>query len=154
MPIGFDHPKWLWLLLLAVAVVALGFRSRVALEKSQRWVVVGFRLAVVVIAVVMLAGLQTVRHHRDLTVIAVIDRSESIRRLAQPPPTRGGLDQPHAASLPPSINEWVMQWLERAAGDLGPDDRLGVVTYDGRPAVGSLPVNNFHFESSAIVTPT
>ena len=67
----FDHPEMLWLLLLAVAIVWLGTRSLEALDPVRRWATIGLRVAVLLLLVLMLAGLQAVRRHTDLTVVAV-----------------------------------------------------------------------------------
>ena len=85
MPIRFDHPEWLWLLLLAVPIVLLGRRSLATMDPSRRWAAVGLRLVVLTVLVLMLADLQAVRWHKDLTVMAVVDQSQSIRRFAKPP---------------------------------------------------------------------
>lgn len=136
----FDNPQALWLLLLAVPVVWLGVRSLAALESVRRWTAIGLRLAVLLILVAILAGMQSVRRHSDLTVLAVLDQSESVRRFA----ALDGESDPL---------EWMRRYLRAAAEGRRTDDRFGVVTYDGRPTVGQLPINAIDFGGAASSEP-
>jgi uncharacterized membrane protein len=137
MPFRFDHPVWLLLLLLAIPIVWLGKRSLASLETSRQWTAIGLRLLVLTIIVFMLAGLQGVKWHNDLTVIAVIDRSESIRRFVKPPTDLS--DHDDSSTQQPSIDEWIKLYLSRSSSERKVDDRLGLVTFDGRPTVRSMP---------------
>ena len=158
MPIRFDHPEWLWLLLLAVPIVLLGRRSLATMELSRRWVAMGLRLVVLTVLVLMLADLQAVRWHTDLTVMAVVDQSQSIRRFAKPPTpqnadgsvTGGAHPEPEEAA---SIEEWITDWLHHAVADHQQDDRLGVVAFDGQPSVRALPSTTFDTDAGAAVQP-
>ncbi|MFA9477958.1 VWA domain-containing protein [Phycisphaerales bacterium AB-hyl4] len=133
----FDQPELLWLLLLAVPIVWLGRRSLASLDPTRRWTAVGLRLAVLAVLVFMLAGLQLERRHSDLTVMAVVDQSESVRRFAQPP-TPAQRPGP-TAEQHHTIEQWQQQWLYQATRGRRQDDRFGMITYDGRPTVRSLP---------------
>ncbi len=140
MSIRFDHPELLWLLLLAGPIVWLGVRSLATLEPARRWTAIGLRVGVLTLLVLMLAGMQAVRRHTDLTLVAVIDQSESVRRFADPP----RLDEPddgdgESTQASRSSERWVRDWLARAARDRRSDDRFGLVTYDRRPTVRALP---------------
>ena len=79
MSFRLDHPAYLALLLLAVPVVVLGMRRLTTLESVRRWLAIGLRLAVLLLLVLILAGLRTQRTHDDLTVMAVVDQSPSMR---------------------------------------------------------------------------
>ncbi|MEM9251865.1 MAG: hypothetical protein AAGB29_05905, partial [Planctomycetota bacterium] len=84
-----------------------------------------------VVVVLMLAGVQAVRTHEDLTVIAVVDESESVRRFVNP----AALDP---ENQPATTRDWVRSYLREASADRRQDDRFAVVTYDNRPTVRAL----------------
>ncbi|MEO0965405.1 MAG: VWA domain-containing protein [Planctomycetota bacterium] len=98
-----------------------------------------------VVVVLMLAGVQAVRTHEDLTVIAVVDESESVRRFVNP----AALDP---ENQPETVRDWVRSYLRQASADRRQDDRFAVVTYDGRPTVRGLPANTTDFDAAANVT--
>jgi uncharacterized membrane protein len=145
----FDQPALLWLLLLAVPIVWLGMRSLAALDPFRKWSAIVIRLLLLVLIVGMLAGLQGVQRHDDLTVIAVIDQSESVRRFASPPtdPTQTGNGQK------PSVEQWVRDYIRTAAKEKQQDDRFGHVTFDGRATVRSLPGVGVDLDSATIEKP-
>jgi secreted protein with Ig-like and vWFA domain/uncharacterized membrane protein len=144
--IRFDQPEYLWLLLLAVPLVLLGVSSLAALEPTRRWTAIGLRLAVLAVLVLMLAGLQAVQTHDDLTVIAVLDQSESVRRFANPPTDDQGESQDFLA--------WARSYLKDTSSDRKDGDRLGLVTYDGKSTVRALPSEAADLESGTIDQPT
>lgn len=155
MTIRFDHPEHLWLLLLAAPIVWLGMRSLAALEPARRWTAIGLRLAVLAVLVLMLAGLQAVRTHDDLTVIAVVDQSESVRRFARPPMDKQGVspDAPDAQGAG-DFSQWARSFLKDSASDRRGGDKLGLVTYDGKSSVRALPSEAADLESGTIDQPT
>lgn len=144
--IRFDHPEYLWLLLLAVPLILLGVRSLAALEPARRWTAIGLRLSVLAVLVLMLAGLQAVQTHDDLTVIAVVDQSESVRRFAKP---LAGDD-----SGAKDFEQSARSFLKASSADRGGGDRLGLVTYDGKSSVRSLPSEAVELDSGTIDQPT
>ncbi len=119
-----DHPERLWLLLLLLPVLWLGWRGMTAVEPGRRYLALALRAVVLVVLVLMLCGVQGVRTHEDLSVVAVLDRSESAARFAEPPAGWEGA---------PELEAWVGDYLSDAAGDMRPDDRWGLVAFDGRP---------------------
>lgn len=146
MSVRFDHPEVLWLLLLAAPIVLLGVRSLTGLEPHRRWTAVVLRVLVLVVLVLTLAGPQTVRTHSDLTTIAVVDQSESVRRFGQAPPRPGDGQRP-------PIDEWVTDYLTRAASDRRPTDRFGLVTFDERATVRSMPAEAVDLDPGTVETP-
>ena len=151
MNIRFDHPEYLWLLLLAAPIVWLGMRSLAALEPARRWSAIGLRLFVLTVLVLMLAGLQAVRKHSDLTVIAVVDQSESVKRFAQTPTP---VDEEPDAEKTADYAQWVRSYISQAANDRRNGDRMGLVTYDGRSTVRALPSEAIDLDSGTVEQPT
>lgn len=150
MTLPFDHPQYLWLLLLAVPIIMLGVRSLAALEPARRWTAIGLRLAVLTALVLMLAGLQAVQTHDDLTVIAVVDQSESVRRFAKPPQATGDDAPPQETQ---DYAQWSLSLLEEASADKRGGDKLGLVTYDGRSTVRALPSEATELDSGTVDQP-
>ncbi|MEM7576783.1 MAG: VWA domain-containing protein, partial [Planctomycetota bacterium] len=147
MPVTFDHPALLSLLLLAVPIVWRGWFGLRVLDRPRRITALVLRCAVLGLIVAMLAGLSTQRRHNDLTVLAVVDRSASVRTFVQLPPVEADAEQ-----SPPSENAnltdsdaGLLRYLERAAEGADPrearrpDDRLGLITYDARPSIRARP---------------
>ncbi|MEM7627221.1 MAG: VWA domain-containing protein [Planctomycetota bacterium] len=143
MPFRFDHPELLWLLLLAGPIGWLGAKRLAAVEPVRRWLAIGLRIAVLVGLVLMLAGLRAERRHTDLTVIAVIDQSPSMRIFGSPL-TADGTSTAASARVTAS----VQRFLTAAAQERRPDDRFGVVTYDDRPTVLRRPGNDVAFDTA------
>ncbi len=131
LPFRFDRPGLLLLILLAIPIVMIGRWGLGAMDPLRRWTSIGLRLALLLVITLMAAGLQTVHEHRDLTVVAVVDRSASVSRLFQPP-----ADPETQQTL--SYEGWVRQTLEDAVGAKRTDDALGIVTFSGRPRVTAL----------------
>ncbi|MEO1237075.1 MAG: VWA domain-containing protein, partial [Planctomycetota bacterium] len=159
MSFRFDHPELLWLLLLAGPIGWLGWTWLTTVEPLRRGIAVGLRVVVLVLLVLMLAGLRAERRHTDLTVIAVVDRSASMRVFAAPPEVgnaaTGGVNT--GAATPNAVatsggggmTAAVADFLEAAAGDRQPDDRFGVVAYDDRPTVVTRPGNTVRYDPVA-----
>ncbi|MEM8783288.1 MAG: VWA domain-containing protein [Planctomycetota bacterium] len=145
MPITFDHPALLSLLLLAIPIVWLGWRGLRVLDRPRRVTALVLRCVVLTLIVAMLAGLSTQRRHDDLTVLAVVDRSASIRTFAQLPTLPANAEVPRDERSGPdaeSPDAALLAFLEAAvdAGDgRRPDDRLGLITYDARPSLRARP---------------
>lgn len=155
MSISFDHPVFLWLLLLAAPIVWLGMRSLSSLDTVRRWTAIGIRLAVLLVLTLMLAGLQAVRTHEDLTVIAVLDQSESVRRYARPPeaPKVATVSPQKSNEPPPTIEQWQREYLRRAGADRRTSDRFGLITYDDRPSVRAAPSDLVDLDPGTITQP-
>lgn len=152
MNFRFDQPGFLLLLLLAVPIVWLGMRSLTVLDPVRRWVAIGLRLVVLALIVAMLAGLQGVQNHSDLTVIAVVDESRSVREFAKPPS-----DLTPDDPAPESIEQWVRQYIRLATREREEEDRFGHVRFDGRASVrdlpGKFPKSGADMSSAAIEDP-
>lgn len=141
MPLRFDQPEYLWLLLLAVPVIWLGMRSLATLDRVRRWTAIALRVLVLTVLALMLAGAQAVRWHTDLSVVVVMDESESVRRFARPV-ALPGTPEASEASPPteaPSIESWMRSWVAEASREHHLDDKLAWIGFDGRPTVRAMP---------------
>ena len=76
--LGFDHPNYLWLLLALPLLWWIGFRSLAALGRFRRSLALFFRTLVWVAIVLALAGVQLVWVSDRVTVMYLLDQSESI----------------------------------------------------------------------------
>lgn len=76
--LGFEHPIYLWLLLALPVLWYVGFRSLGVLGKTRRVFALALRTLVWTVLVFALAGVQLVRVSDVITVMYVLDQSESI----------------------------------------------------------------------------
>lgn len=81
--LGFDQPKYLALLALLPILWVFSFRSLAGLGRFRRLFAIAFRTAVLTLVVLALAGIQLLKTSEKLTVLYLLDQSESI-----PPPQR------------------------------------------------------------------
>jgi Ca-activated chloride channel homolog len=169
MSLHLDQPVFLWLLALALPIVLLGRGRMLGLDTARRYSAIGLRLFVLLLIVLILAGLHTVRKHDDLTLVAIVDESESVRRLAKPPAALPGVpapsalpstlparpqNTPNSAAKPTDIQSWIKQYLSDASSDRKPDDRFGLVTFDGRATLKALPSTLGQVDSGVVTQPT
>ena len=129
--LDFDDPRMLLLGLVGVPLFLLGWRSLQQLEPARRWASVYLRLFVLFLLVGLLAGFQTVQRHDELTVVALIDTSESVRRFVKPPPTADG--------QPQSYEQWLKSYFGQSESGRRDEDPWGVQGFDGRVTVRSRP---------------
>jgi uncharacterized membrane protein len=76
--LGFDHPSYLWLLAVLPLIWWIGFSRLAALGNFRRLLALLFRTAVWSAIVLALAGVQWVRVSDRVTVMYLLDQSESI----------------------------------------------------------------------------
>ena len=134
MTLTLDHPELLSLLLLAGPIVWLGLRRLGTMERPRRIAALVLRCVVLILLVAMLAGLRAQRVHDDLTVIAVVDESASVRVFGEPPPlsvaqATASPSRPGTGGPATTVVQAVRDYLAAAAGpDTGgqrrPDDPL------------------------------
>ena len=128
---AFDHP---WILLgsaIVVPLVIVGWLTLRMIDPIKRFVVLALRAALVLLVVLLLATPRLVRDDDRMTVVALIDVSESVARFATPLTTSTEPEAPMLAQLE--------SWFEAAAGDRRTDDRAGVVVFDGRALAVRIP---------------
>lgn len=127
----FDRPSLLLLALIALPIFALGAWSLQQLGPARRWASVGLRVFVLLLITAMLAGFRTVQTHDELTVVSLIDTSESVRKFFTPPPGPDGETQDY--------EQWLQSYFEQAGGDKRSEDYWAAQTFDGRPTVRLSP---------------
>jgi len=117
---SFDHPGYLWLLLLLPLLWAISFRPLAALGRIRRIVAMLFRTAVLIGIIGALAGVQLVWTTERITVMYLLDQSESI------PPAR-------RTQMFRFVTDNVQQHR-----DASREDRAGVIVF-GRDAAIEVP---------------
>ena len=124
MNLRFDHPEFLLLALLAIPVLLVGLRALQSFDRVRLWTVLAARTLVIVTVALILAGPRVLRQHDHLTVIGLLDVSGSVKRFA---------DVPEIPELGRRTNLEYLRWWFREATQLrAPDDRFGLVVFDGR----------------------
>jgi uncharacterized membrane protein len=121
----FESPGYLALLALLPLLVLLSFRSLSGLGPIRRWLAIAARCLVVGCMVLALAGAQCARKNDNLSVIFLIDRSNSIPR---------------------ELQQKAFEFVSKSTGARRPDDRVGVIAFDGAAAVEQLPMNKLALE--------
>ena len=108
MPITFEHPGWLLLVLLLVPVWLLSWSSRGGLSPLRTTIVVALRTVLVLVLAMTLARPAWQQEGEGVTVAVVLDRSRSV---------------------PPQLLEEAVRWLQTAAEgpQRQPGDRIAVV---------------------------
>lgn len=118
--LGFDHPNYLWLLLALPLLWWIGYESLGALGKFRRALALIFRTVVWTVIVLALAGVQMVWVSDRVTVMYLLDQSESI------PQAKRDL-----------MLDYVIQDV-RDNRDRAREDRAGIVVF-GRDASIEIP---------------
>ncbi len=125
MSIRFDDTTWLWLGLLAIPSALVALATFAAMSGLRRVSAIIFRTLLVTLLALALAGASSVRVTNDLATIAVVDVSESVRRL-----------RPGEAI--PALQR-AQAFLSAGAKQRGTDDLLGIVAFDGSSIVIASP---------------
>ncbi len=135
----FDHPHMLWLALLALPLLVLGWRALSSMDRVRRAVSLALRASLITAIAVMLAAPRMVREHNHLTVIGLLDISGSVQRFADLPPISGStIDEPARRS---NI-EYLRRWFRQATRTRAPEDRFGLIVFDGRAIAISAPTRS------------
>ena len=132
----FDHPQMLWLAALALPLIVLGWRAMAGMDRVRRVVALGLRSLLIIAIAFMLAAPRMVQEHDDLTVIGLLDISGSVQRFADLPPIAG--DTPDEPVRRSNI-EYLRRWFRQATQLRTPDDRFGLIVFDGRAIAISTP---------------
>ncbi len=138
--IRFEHPEALLLLLLIPLLAWLAWRSLRWMERGRMITIIALRGILVAAVAVMLASPQRVRTHDHLTVIGLLDVSGSVRRFA---------DLPDLPDLSVDANlEYLRRWFRAATETRTPDDRFGLVVFDGEALAISPPTRGDYVDST------
>jgi len=114
----FGQPWWLLGSILVVPIVWLAWRNLAVLGRVRRVLATVLRLVVVVILLALLARPMLTRKSRRLTLIAVVDRSQSI---------------------PAQLQQASLDYLSRAVVRKAPRDQLAVVDVAEAASISKLP---------------
>ncbi|MCB9677372.1 MAG: VWA domain-containing protein [Alphaproteobacteria bacterium] len=124
IPVGFERPEFLWLLLLAAPVIGLAFWSKRKIPLFRRLLALALRLALLVTIVFAIAGFTWQQAIDALGVVFVVDRSASV----------GGSGQAQAA-----------QFIEAALEHQTREDRAGIVVFGADGMVEVEPKEGLEF---------
>lgn len=134
MPLTFENPSFLWLVLLAVPFAVLGWRWFTSMSRWRRASAVVLRSTLIALIAVMLAGASSVRTSEEMAVIIIADVSESVERFA-----KLGVDEATGREL--ASSEAMARWIRSATGGRGADDLVAVVAFDGQSVAVRSPTS-------------
>ncbi|MHC4968119.1 MAG: VWA domain-containing protein [Planctomycetota bacterium] len=119
LPLHFDRPGWLILLLLIIPALFMARRSVGGLSRFKVWATFAVRAVVILMLAAALARPVWEKRGEGLTVTVVLDRSQSI---------------------PLALKQYARDYLSRAA-ELkdDPEDRLGVITVGRDATIVAMP---------------
>ncbi len=131
MSLRFDQPEMLLLVLLALPLGWLAWRS-LHMRTARKTTVVAARFIVLAVLSLMLAGASVERRTERMTVIALVDVSGSVRDFVQTPPVpEEGYGR--------STTDYLRWWFRQASQGRRPDDRLGMIAFDGSTMTVAVP---------------
>jgi uncharacterized membrane protein len=114
----FSRPWWLLACILLVPIVWLGMRNLAALGPVRRVLAIILRCLVVIILIALLARPMLTRTSKRMTLIAVIDRSQSI---------------------PTNLQKSALEYLSLAVAGKAAGDQLAVVDVAEAASISKLP---------------
>ena len=117
LPFEFDQPVWLWLGLLIPVMVVASLRSLAGLDPLRRVLSLAARSVVIILIVICLAGIQSVKRNDDLTVLFLMDRSDSVQ----------------------TLQTYQEEWIRESAENKPPHDRVGLIDFSRYAFVQQLP---------------
>ncbi len=134
MRVFVEHVWILALLFPALLLLVLGWIRLRHDDSLRRAAAISIRLLVFAAAILALAGAAWQQSHHRISVMAIIDVSGSVRRLADLP------EQLNSDAIQArSTIEYLRNWVREVAKTRPPDDRLGVIVFDGRATAISAP---------------
>lgn len=162
----FDHPQFLLLGLLAWPLVWLGWRALRGVDPLRKTAILGLRAAGLLILAIMLAGPHLEQRHHQVTVIGLLDISGSVQKFADlnnrpragatlNPSGSSDADTPNGAGDGPallqptttmishrSMIDYLRSWFRNAVQLKEPNDRFGLIVFDGRSIAISVPTKS------------
>src|SRR5262245_21061196 len=162
----FDHPELLLLGLIALPLLWMGWRALSLTDGLRRGVALAFRTALLLALAFILAGPHMLREHNHLTVIGLLDISGSVQRFGDLPlisdqtSTRPSVQKPNPddAAQPGELDvsgggrraniEYLRRWFREATKVKAPDDRFGLVVFDGSAIAISAPTKTEYIDDN------
>jgi len=117
----FGQPWWLLGLILLAPIVWLGLRHLAALGPVRRALAIILRCLIVIVLIALLARSILTREKRCLTVITVVDRSQSI---------------------PMELQQSALDYLDKALEKKNPRDQLAVIDVAEAANISKLPTRD------------
>ena len=118
LPFSFEEPKWLWLGLLVPVLVLVSLRSLAGLDPVRRVLAMTVRGLVILVLAMSLARIVKVTRNNDLTVLFLMDRSNSVDQLQR------------------EVEQYVYDVSKKAR----PDDRVGLIDFASGAYLEQLPM--------------
>jgi uncharacterized membrane protein len=119
IPIRFEYPYWLLLLLLIVPALLISLRSLGSMSRTKAWVTFSIRAVLIMILTLTLTRPHWVKRGEGLTVTVLLDRSQSI---------------------PAPLKQWALETLRAATEQKEDDeDRLAVITVTRDANIAAMP---------------
>jgi len=119
LPIRFDQPQWLLVLLLLIPIFLISRRSIGGLSRTKAYVTFALRSLLIALLAIALAQPIWVKRGEGLTVVVLLDRSQSI---------------------PLPIKNRALEFLKEAAAlKERPEDRLACITVTKEANITALP---------------
>ncbi|MCH7601566.1 MAG: VWA domain-containing protein [Planctomycetes bacterium] len=140
MFVTFDKPVFLLLAIILLPLLIHGWRSMIGMDRMRRILTLFFRSSLTLSLCVILAGPHFRQQHHHLTVIGLLDISGSVRRFAK---------LPEIPELGRSANiEYLRRWFREATDTKAPDDRFGLVVFDGDAIAISAPTKGDYVDDN------
>ncbi|MGD9791783.1 MAG: VWA domain-containing protein [Phycisphaerales bacterium] len=135
MTLRLEQPAWLWILALAIPMIAAGAWWFATLTPVRRVLSVILRTILVTVLALAMAGLSSSREADRFAAIAVVDVSDSVRAFGS------SGDSANADTSVENVNaiERARRFLREASTGRKADDLLGVVVFDGSAIAASAP---------------
>jgi uncharacterized membrane protein len=113
---------------LALPVVWLGMRTMDAIGPVRKWVAIGARVVVLLLAVLILAGIRIERANKDVAVMVLRDVSRSTQLVD----VRGG-------NLRKAVDDYLKEVVEKDEERKKGTDRIGLISFDEEAYVDASP---------------
>lgn len=144
MSLHFDQPEALWLAALAIPILIIGWLSLRRDDTTRALTIMAARLIVLLLFTILLAHPRIVREHDHVTVIGLLDMSGSVKRFA---------DLPDIPDLDINSNvEYLRHWFREATQTRTPDDRFGLIVFDGQAVAISTPTRGEYIDDNLDVS--
>lgn len=135
MSLTFEQPAFLWLLLLAVPVIATGLVWLGSMSRARAVSAIIARVGVLTLITLILAGTAAVRTTNKLAVVLVVDVSESVTRLSEE------FSQLTQAGERVRPSRAIRAFIDEIAAGRSTEDLLGLVVFDGASLAVALPTS-------------